>query len=81
MTHLKIRIEYALFEWMTWYQSNMPGKPVLSVVSKCQTNFVFRKLLSRCFTKEHLAEPVNTGKSEKNLTKYENRVASFTNDF
>lgn len=25
MTHIKIRVEYALFEWMTWYKDNMPG--------------------------------------------------------
>lgn len=25
MTHVKIRVEFALFEWMTWYQDNMPG--------------------------------------------------------
>lgn len=81
MTQLKIRIEFALFEWMTWYQSNMPGMPVLSVVFKCQTIFVFRKLFFRCFTKDHLAESLRQSRKEReNLTKYENRVASFTND-
>jgi len=24
MTHVKIRVDFGLFEWMTWYQDNMP---------------------------------------------------------
>lgn len=33
MTHVKIRVDFALFEWMSWYQNNMPGGSIDLLIS------------------------------------------------